>query len=238
MPIPYRPEAVVFDMDGLLFDTEALHEEAILAAVRQTGLNVNPVLFRHLLGRPWAENRTALLEHYGTDFPVDELRTVWLRHFDGMVQTRLTLKPGAIELLDWLDFLALPQAIATSSSHRDVQHHLAAHHLSDRFDVIVACGDYEAAKPAPDPFLKAAERLGVEPWRCLALEDSFNGVRAAARAGMMTVMVPDLLAPTDEIRSLCACVVSDLHQVGPLIEAAPSAAGMQRSSHVCTATSQ
>src|SRR5260221_4129359 len=78
-------------------------------------------------------------------------------------------------------------------------------------------GDYAASKPAPDPFLKAAERLGVEPRLCLALEDSHNGVRSASSAGMMTVMVPDLLEPTDEIRGLCTLVLRDLHEVRRLI---------------------
>ena len=74
-------------------------------------------------------------------------------------------------------------------------------------------------KPAPDPFLKAAERLGVEPQLCLALEDSHNGVRSASSAGMITVMVPDLLEPTEEIRRLCTLVVRDLHEVRRLIVA-------------------
>jgi beta-phosphoglucomutase-like phosphatase (HAD superfamily) len=87
----------------------------------------------------------------------------------------------------------------------------------ERFQEIVGQGDYERGKPAPDPFLKAAERLGVKPGLCLALEDSHNGIRSASSAGMMTIMVPDLLEPTDEIRGLCACVVRDLHEVRSLI---------------------
>jgi beta-phosphoglucomutase-like phosphatase (HAD superfamily) len=83
----------------------------------------------------------------------------------------------------------------------------------DRFDEIICRGDYEKGKPAPDPFLKAAERLGVEARLCLALEDSHIGVRSAAAAGMMTIMVPDLLEPTDELRDLCAFVACDLHEV-------------------------
>src|SRR5215510_5372713 len=105
-----------------------------------------------------------------------------------LAATRLSLKPGAIELLDTLDDLRLPRAIATSSSHQTVQHHLTAHNLVGRFHEIVGHGDYAGGKPAPDPFLKAAERLGVEPRLCLALEDSHSGVRSACSAGMMTVM--------------------------------------------------
>jgi HAD superfamily hydrolase (TIGR01509 family) len=220
MPLPFMPAAVVFDMDGLLFDTEALYEEAIRAAASEAGHDFNPALFRHMLGGVWLKNRALLLDHFGDAFPIDELRTAWMRHFALMAETRLALKPGAAELLDTLDELRLPRAIATSSSHHDVHHHLAAHGLTGRFDAIVANGDYAAGKPAPDPFLKAAQLLRAEPVSCLALEDSFNGVRSASAAGMMTVMVPDLLEPTDEIRSLCAGVQPDLSAVSDLIAAA------------------
>jgi beta-phosphoglucomutase-like phosphatase (HAD superfamily) len=111
----------------------------------------------------------------------------------------------------------LPRAIATSSSHRTIKLHLTAYDLTSRFDAIVGRGDYANGKPAPDPFLKAAERLGVEPLLCLALEDSYNGVRSASSAGMMTIMVPDLLEPTNEIRVHCTFVVRDLHEVRHLI---------------------
>lgn len=91
--------------------------------------------------------------------------------------------------------------------------------MIDRFDQIVCRGDYENGKPSPDPFLKAAERLGVESRLCLALEDSHIGVRSASAAGMMTVMVPDLLEPTEEMFALCVGVACDLHQVRDLIMA-------------------
>jgi beta-phosphoglucomutase-like phosphatase (HAD superfamily) len=166
-----------------------------------------------MVGVPWAQSRTMLLSHFGETFPVDDFEVAWVRHFWVIAETRLALKPGALELLDTLDQLRLPRAIATSSSHRTVERHLTAHNLMGRFEEVVGHGDYERGKPAPDPFLKAAERLGVEPQLCLALEDSHNGVRSASSAGMMTIMVPDLLEPTDEIRVLCTFVARDLHEV-------------------------
>ena len=113
MPLPLRPEAVVFDMDGLLFDTEALHKEAIQAAAKETGHDLRPPLFRRMLGGTWLENRVLLLNHFGDAFPIDDLHAAWMRHFNLMVETRLTLKPGAAELLDTLDVLRLPRAIAS-----------------------------------------------------------------------------------------------------------------------------
>jgi HAD superfamily hydrolase (TIGR01509 family) len=200
-------------MDGLLFDTEALYQEAIVLAAAEGGHEVAQEVFSRTVGLPWAQSRAVLLSHFGETFPVDAFQETWVRHFWVIAETRLELKPGALELLDTLDQLGLARAIATSSSRRTVDRHLAAHNLLDRFNEIVGHGDYERGKPAPDPFLRAAERLGVEPRSCLALEDSHNGVRSASAAGMMTVMVPDILEPTDEIRALCTLVVRDLHAV-------------------------
>ena len=220
MELPRRPEAVIFDLDGLLFDTESLYQEAIMAAADDVGQQMTPAIFHSMIGRPWLQTRAFLVSHYGSSFPVDEFRAAWNRHFDMIVATRLAMKPGVPELLDALDTLGLPRGIATSSSHKTVHHHLGAHKLRDRFHQIVAHGDYAAGKPAPDPYLLAAKRLGVDPHLCIALEDSHNGVRSAAAAGMMTIMVPDLLEATDEIRGLCTFVVRDLHMVRDLVLAA------------------
>jgi len=207
-------------MDGLLFDTETLYQEAILLAAAEGGHEVAPGFFTQTVGLPWAQCRALLLSHFGEPFAVDEFQEAWGRHFWVIAEARPLLKVGALELLDTLDQLRLPRAIATSSSRRTVERHLTAHNLMERFDAIVGRGDYENGKPAPDPFLKAAERLGVKPHLCLALEDSYNGVRSASSAGMMTIMVPDLLEPTNEIRRHCTFVVPDLHEVRNLILAA------------------
>jgi HAD superfamily hydrolase (TIGR01509 family) len=204
-------------MDGLLFDTETLRQEALLLAAAEGGCEIVPEVFKRVVGLPWTQSRPLFLSHSGETFPAEEFHTSWVRHFWVIAETRLKLKPGVLELLDLLDRLQLPRAIATSSSHRTIERHLTAHNLLGRFDAIVGHGDYRNGKPAPDPFLKAAERLGVEPSLCLALEDSHHGVRSASSAGMMTVMVTDLLQPTNELRDLCAFVARDLHQVRDLI---------------------
>jgi HAD superfamily hydrolase (TIGR01509 family) len=213
MMLPRMPAAIVFDMDGLLFDTETLYQEAILLAAAEGGHDVGTGVFGRTIGLPRHQVRALLLDHFGEVFPVDEFLAAWVAHFWLIAESRLQLKPGVVELLDALDELNLPRAIATSSSHHTVEHHLGAHALAGRFDAVVGHGDYAAGKPAPDPFLKAAEQLGVEPNLCLALEDSHNGVRSAFAAGMMTVMVPDLLPPTDAIRGLCTFIAGNLHEV-------------------------
>ena len=134
-------------------------------------------------------------------------------------RTHNPAKGGVVELPRHSGRGPIAPGYRNFASHEDVQHHLAAHGLLDRFDAIVAQGDYARGKPNPDPFFKAAERLGVEPTRCLALEDSYNGVRAANNAGMMTIMVPDLLPATAEMEMLCVCIAKDLHEVCNLFRA-------------------
>jgi HAD superfamily hydrolase (TIGR01509 family) len=214
------PSAIVFDMDGVLVDSETLYQEAILLAAAEGGYTLDLDVVGRMTGAPWPLTRALLLAHFGESFPVDTFVEVWLRHYRVIAETRLALKPGVVELLDALDALRLPRGIATSSSPATVQHHLAATGIAGRFDAIVGAGDYPAGKPAPDPFLTAAKWLGVAPEACLALEDSHNGVRSASTAGMMTIMVPDLLPPTDDIRALCTGVAVDLHEVRRLVLAA------------------
>ena len=219
MSFPRQPAAVIFDMDGLLFDTERLYGEAILTAAAEVGCPMSRDVFLQLVGRSRELNHRFLLDHYGADYPLDALISTWGRHFRVLADAGLPIKAGAAELLDLLDTLGLPRAIATSSSHPTVQRNLAALGFADRFHHVVAHGDYDHGKPAPDPFLKAAERLGVAPQLCLALEDSHNGIRSASAAGMMAVMVPDLIPPTDEIEELCTFIASDLHDVHRLLGA-------------------
>jgi len=211
--LPRQPAAVVFDMDGLLFDSERLYAESILTAAREVGCSMSHDVFLQLVGRSREVNHRFLLDHYGADYPLQALIATWGRHFLALAAVGLPLKPGATELLDLLDDLELPRAIATSNTHASVHRNLAALGLAERFHAIVGHGDYASGKPAPDPFLRAAERLDVAPALCLALEDSHNGIRAASAAGMMAIMVPDLIAPTDEIQGLCTHVVVDLHDV-------------------------
>jgi HAD superfamily hydrolase (TIGR01509 family) len=217
MSLPTPPRAVIFDMDGLLFDTEALYQQAFADAAERGGYDVSREIIELGIGMPWVRGRGLMLERLGADFPIDNYYAQMTERFEALSGAELRLKPGVLELLNLLDELALPRCIATSSAHATVQAHLSTHRLVHRFDAVIGEGDYANAKPAPDPYLVAAARLGVSPAACLALEDSHNGVRSAAAAGMMTIMVPDLVPPTDEIRGLCCGVASSLHDVADLV---------------------
>ena len=216
--LPRPVKAVVFDMDGLLVDTEQVVFEAMRAAALGSGVEVSLDLFKRLVGLPANASDLIITEHFGADFDLIAWRAEVRRHFLDIAAAGIALKAGVRELLDVLDARALPRGIATSSTREAVEHSLGQHGLVTRFDVIVSRELQARHKPHPDPFLQAAEALAVEPCDCLALEDSYNGVRAAAAAGMMTIMVPDLLDPTDEMHGLCVRIARDLHEVRDLLE--------------------
>lgn len=204
-------------MDGLLFDSEALFFTAMAAEGASRGIEVTRSFFLSLVGLNAEHNFVKMRENYGEGFAAEEFHGACRERFFGLLDTDLKLKPGVQELLEQIERLGLPKAIATSSHRGNVDHHLAAFGLTDRFDVIVANGDYRRGKPHPDPFLAAARALQTEPAQCLALEDSHNGVRSAAAAGMVTVMVPDLLPPTAEMEALAAHIAADLREVARLL---------------------
>jgi HAD superfamily hydrolase (TIGR01509 family) len=218
MKLPRRARAVILDMDGLMFDTEALYRDAVIAAAADRGHDIPLHFYLSTIGMSLDSTRAAFRERCGKEFDFD-LFWATASQFRERTKLQLCLKAGLVELLDVLDAARLPRAIATSSRHEDVQHNLAIHGLLDRFETVIARGDYSRGKPHPEPFLKAAERLGIEPEFCVALEDSHHGVRAASGAGMMTIMVPDLLPPTSEMEQLCAYIAQDLHEVCALIGA-------------------
>ena len=218
MSLPRPPKALVFDMDGLLVDSEAVFREVMMEASTLRGVELPDEVFLRMVGLPSQAGRDVALGHFGADFDYES----WLAHAWELAHERIDagipLKAGVAELLDWLDEAHLPRAIATSSHHESVERHFRPIGLLERFDAVIAAGDYAHGKPHPDPFLAAATRLGVAGADCLALEDSHNGVRAAHTAGMMTIMVPDLLPATEEMRALCVMIAPTLHDVRLMLE--------------------
>jgi HAD superfamily hydrolase (TIGR01509 family) len=206
--------AVVFDLDGTLIDSEALVREAHFAACAQLGVTMTDAQFLALVGLHREANDAQLMGYYGPDFPLDHFITATRAHVGERVAP---LKPGALELMDALDDLALPFGLATSSRRPWVDKHFGAHGLTRRFRAVVTRQDCVDGKPHPEPYLNASRLLGAAPADVLALEDSHAGVRSAHSAGCMTVMVPDLLPADEEMRAK-ARVVTSLHDVRVLLE--------------------
>ena len=213
MMLPRRPLAVVFDLDGTLIDSEALVQEAYFAACAAFGVTMTDAQFLELVGMHREANNVSLRKFYGADFPVDAFREA-ARGVIG--DSAAPLKPGAREVMDLLDELGAPFGLATSSHRPWVRRHLEAHNIAERFGAVVTREDVVHGKPDPEPYITASAALGVTPSDILVLEDSHAGVRSAYAAGCMTVMVPDLLQPNEEMHAK-ALVLASLHDVRRLL---------------------
>jgi HAD superfamily hydrolase (TIGR01509 family) len=205
--------AVLLDMDGTLLDTERVYLASLTAALHAFGYPDATPIYHAMIGIPYAECETILRSHYGEDFPLADFNSAFDAKCDEIFRTGLPLKPGTIELLDALREARCPCAVVTSSSRRIAEQHLTLGGIRARFDTLVTCEDVARGKPNPDIYLLAAERLGVRPQACVAIEDSNPGIAAAHGAGAIPIMVPDILQPTAETREKCAAVLPDLHAV-------------------------
>jgi HAD superfamily hydrolase (TIGR01509 family) len=204
-------EAALFDMDGLLLDTEVLYVEAMQQAARSLGREMALDFCHSMVGVPAKECTLMIEAYYGEGFSLTEFREHFSVHRRRLMEGGIPVKPGVVELLDFLAGCGLPLAVATSAGRATAQHHLGHAGLLDRFTALATRDDVERAKPHPDVYLEAARRLGVAPERCLAFEDSNIGLEAAHAAGTMAFMVPDLLQPLPETRARCVDVLPDLH---------------------------
>ena len=204
-------EAALFDMDGLLIDTEVIYIEAMQAAARALGREM-PIDFCHsMVGVPGHECNLMIEAYYGAGFSLAEYRQHFSVHLRRLLDAGIPVKPGVVEFLDFLASRGLPLAVATSAGRATAENHLGKAGLLDRFTALATRDDVERAKPHPDVYLEAARRLGVAPERCLAFEDSNIGLEAAHAAGAMAFMVPDLLQPLPETRARSLEIFPDLH---------------------------
>jgi HAD superfamily hydrolase (TIGR01509 family) len=206
-------QAAIFDMDGTILDTESVFKTIVFEVCTELGFEMTDAVHMSMVGSSHEHTNELLMEAYGVAFPYtmfdDRCRV--LMH--DRMHAQVPVKPGARELIAELRSRNIPTAIATSSRRPHAWTHLGTAGLLDLFDTIVTRDDVINPKPHPEPYLLAASRLGVEPRHCLALEDSHTGVRAAHAAGMQTVMVPDLVHPSEEIRALGIAIHESLEHV-------------------------
>ena len=191
--------------------------DAMTAAGTALGYPFDEGLFLEMVGVHRDANRATLAARFGDAFPIDDFYVESDARVAQLSDGGVPLRPGVIALLDHLGARGVPCAVATSTMSPRAEEHLRAAGLFDRFATVVTRSDVARPKPAPDPYLLAAERLRARPAHCLALEDSHNGVRAAAAAGMAVVMIPDLLPATAETDGLVRATVAGLGDVLALL---------------------
>lgn len=204
------PQAVVFDMDGLLLDTERVYFEGFRTALSILELPQDDNLFRRLVGTNTVLGRRLLTEGLSGRVTFEEFASIWDDEIANRLADSIPIKPGARELAEHLRERDVPYIIATSTQTEKAHLHLDRAGLSAHFPDVVGGDQVAASKPAPDIYLRATARLGHDPANCVAFEDSPNGVRAAHAAGLITVQVPDIIAPDAELRALGHCIASDI----------------------------
>jgi HAD superfamily hydrolase (TIGR01509 family) len=209
-----RPEAVIFDMDGLLLDSERVRLDVLAEAARSLDLRWERDVGLQMIGVNSRDSDVILSAAFGADYPVASLRQRSDELYEAcIVAGEIPLKPFVLELLLRLEALRIPCAVATSTRRPRAEAKLHRTQLIQHFRAL-ACGDEVLrGKPHPEIYELAASRLGIEASRCLALEDSNAGVRSAVSANMQVVMVPDLLRPDAGIRMLGVPAVSSLKDV-------------------------
>ena len=208
------PAGVLFDMDGLLLDSERIARDAFVAACGELGWEADLSAYHRCIGSTYQRTREILTRHHGPDFPYDAVDARWSELYHARLASGpVPVKAGAVELLQYLSQAEIPRALVTSTRRSTAEPKLAASGLIGYFQALVCGGEAAHGKPRPDPYLAAAGLLGLEAAGCWALEDSANGVRAAVGAGCRVFQVPDLVAPDAEVRALGHEVVESLHEV-------------------------
>lgn len=211
------PDAVLFDMDGTMIESERLLFDAWRQAAAEQQVIADDAVWLGMIGLSDRASRAWLLRHL--DEPVAIALTA---RAHGLYRQRaskgLPVKPGLVALLQMLADQRIPCAVVTSIWHDRAVEKLQATGLLRWFAHVVGGDDVDHPKPAPDPYLLAARKLGVQPHRCVAIEDSITGVRAALAAGMQTIQIPDLVHPDEQQRAMGQLVIGSMAEVQTLLE--------------------
>ncbi len=212
-------KGLIFDMDGLLIDTEKLSFEALVYDCRQRGFELTLEQFLGIRSLSIPKCAEKFKGYFGEDF---DFYDSFDKHFQYMNEHidkyGVPMKKGADSILKYAKEQGLKTALATSTPLDIAEGYLRSIGLWEYFDKVQSAADIKNGKPAPDVYLAASELLGLEPSECMAFEDSPNGVRSASSAGCITVMVPDLSGPDEELSKLVFANVKDLDEAVELIK--------------------
>lgn len=206
-------KGAVFDMDGLMFDTERLVYESWQTMMTKSGYEYNLDIFKNTIGLRIDEARKYYSSVYGEDFDYPPLRQKCRELFMKRIESEgVPIKKGLVQLLEYLRENNVKTAVATSTSAQTANQIIKLAGVYDFFDDIICGTDVKYGKPHPEIFLTAAKRLELSPCDCVAFEDSINGIKSAYAAKMKTVMVPDYLQPTEDVLPMISFLCSDLSE--------------------------
>lgn len=211
---------LIFDMDGLMFDTERIYYKAWQEAARAYGYEIDWNIYTQLVARNSRYIEKVLKQILGEALPYDAICTKKREICDAIIEKEgIQRKEGLLELLDYLEAKNIQKVVATSSMREKALRYLELGGVKERFDWIICGSDVEESKPNPEIFLKAATHMGKAPEECMVLEDSRLGIQAAAAAGMTGVFIPDLVKADEEILGNASYEVASLREVISLLEA-------------------
>jgi len=214
-----RPEAIIFDMDGLLLNTEVLANQAWQqTSVDVLGFEIPEYLIVNMIGMNELDCYRYMSQQLDIEIPESKFSNAFGEHYSKILEKGIDLKNGCFELLDFLEENSIPKVVATSTKTELAIHKLEISGLVKRFLYVIGGDQVEFGKPSPDIYLLAAQKLAMNPQNCLALEDSENGVRSASSANINVICVPDLKPPSDELISLTYKVLPSLHEVKEYLE--------------------
>ncbi len=204
-------DAVIFDMDGVIFDSERLVLVCWEKVSEKYGIQGIEEVFMPCIGTNAEKTKEVVLDHYGQDFPFEEFRkeASVLFHED-VNRNGLPVKKGVRELLEYLKEREIPTAVASSTRLEVVTGELKQAGLYEYFKAVMGGDQLKRSKPEPDIYLMTCEKLGVNPGQAYAIEDSYNGIRSSYSAGMKPIMVPDMLPATEEMLQKSIVVLDDL----------------------------
>ena len=187
----FAMKAVVFDMDGLMFNTEDIYDQVGQIVLSRRGHDFTAELKHKMMGLRSHEALTTLIDHCGLDDSVEQIESESYELFGDLLPKQIATMPGLLELLTFLENASIPKAVATSSAPQFAEMALGCFQLQPRFEFVLTSDDVSRGKPEPDVYLLAAERFSLLPAEMLVLEDSVTGTTAAVRAGALTVAVPN-----------------------------------------------
>jgi len=219
-------KAILFDLDGLLVDSEPLSRQSWAEVIAEAGYELSDAIFLQMIGRTEKEVKRLFKQAFGEDFPFEAVYQRREQHFvEALEREGVPPKPGAHELLAYLERVGLQKAVASSTYRYLAEMKLRGAGLHSYFEVIVTGDDVAHGKPAPDIFLEAARRLGVTPAECIVLEDSTAGIQAANAAGMRCIHIPDVQPVPEAVRRLAQWHAHSLAEVPAILE------GLRRNNH-------